>query len=345
MENKPITRREFLITGARIAVAVGTGSIVGVTAKKILDKRSHEVIESNNELERISKVDPFLIRYKEVKKISTGLKAPRAIAVNKDDQIYLALDKCLQVFSKEGYFLSEIKLNGIPRCLTISEDGSIYLGMQDHVEVYNTNGKLKFIMKPYEKSAVFTSIAIYKDNIFVADAGNRIILNYDRKGRLINQIGKKNDSRNIPGFIVPSPYFDIKISPDGLLIVANPGRHRVEAYNTRGDFEYAWGNPSMSIDGFCGCCNPINFDILPDGSYVTCEKGISRVKIYKPNGSFEGVVAGPETFALNRKACISNGMENCKSGGLDVAADSQGRVLIIDPIENTIRIFSQIEKA
>ncbi len=344
-ENKVITRREFLITGARVAAAVGIGSIVGVTAKRVLDKRPNEIIEINSEIEKISQIDPSLIKYKEVKKISTGLKTPRAIAVDKDDQIYLALDNCLQVFSKEGHFLNEIKLNNTPRCLSISEDGYIYLGMQDHIEVYSPDGKLKFMMKPYEKNAVFTSIALHKDSIFVADAGNRIILNYDQKGRLINQIGKKDDNRNIPGFVVPSPYFDVKISSEGLLIVTNPGRHRVEAYNTKGDFEYAWGNPSMSIDGFCGCCNPINFDILPDGSYATCEKGIPRVKIYRPDGSFDGVVAGPETFTLNSKVCINSGIENCKSGGLDVATDSRGRILIIDPVENAIRIFGQIEKA
>ncbi len=196
-----------------------------------------------------------------------------------------------------------------------------------------------------KKTLFLHRLLFYKDNVFVADAGNRIIINYDKKGRLINQIGKKNVNRNIHGFVVPSPYFDIKISPDGLLIATNPGRHRVEAYNSKGDFEYAWGNPSMSIDGFCGCCNPIGLDILPDGSYATCEKGIPRVKIYGANGNFEGVVAGPEKFALNSKTCMSNGMENCKSGGLDVATDSKGRVIVLDPIEKAIHIFDKIENA
>lgn len=346
MEDKSqgITRREFLITGAKIAaVAVGVGGAIGLTAQRLLNKNSDEIITSKNDLESFSQIDPSLIKYKEVKKISTGLKIPRAITVGEDDQIYIALDECIQVLSKEGYIIAETKLNVSPRCLTISEDNDIYLGMQDHIEIYNSNGKLKSIWKPYEKDAVFTSVVVHKDNVFVADAGNRIILNYDRKGNLRSQIGKKNDNRNIPGFKVPSPYFDLKISPEGLLIVTNPGRHRIEAYNLKGDFEYAWGNPSMSIDGFCGCCNPINFDILPDGNYTTCEKGIPRVKIYRPDGSFEGVVAGPETFTLNSKAYTSSGIENCKSGGLDVATDSHGRVLILDPVEKLIRIFDKIE--
>ncbi len=159
-ESKGITRREFLITGARIVTAVGVGSAIGLGVKQIIDKSSEDVIESKYDLESISKTDPSIIKYKEVKKISTGLKTPRAIAVNNDDQIYIALDKCFQIISKEGYILSEIKLNNTPSCLTISEDGDIYLGMQDHIEVYNSDGKLKFIWKPYEKNAVFTSVAV-----------------------------------------------------------------------------------------------------------------------------------------------------------------------------------------
>lgn len=343
-DSKEVTRREFLITGAKIAaVAVGIGSSIGLTAKKILERDSQEIITSENDFKSFSQIDPSLIKYKEVKKISTDLKIPRAITVSNDDQIYVALDEYIQVLSKEGYTIAETKLNGSPRCLTISEDGYIYLGIQDHIEIYDPYGKLKSIWKPYGKNSVLTSVVVYKDNVFAADAGNRIILNYDIKGNFKNQIGKKNDDRNIPGFKVPSPYFDLKISPEGLLIVTNPGMHRIEAYNLKGDFEYAWGNPSMSIEGFCGCCNPINFDILPDGNYATCEKGIPRVKIYKSDGSFEGVVAGPETFVSYSRAYTSSDIENCKSCGLDVATDSRGRVLILDPVEKAIRIFDKIE--
>ncbi len=342
--DQEVTRREFLITGAKIAaVAVGIGSTIGLTAKKILKRDSHKIVTSENDIESFSQIDPSLIRYKEVKKISTGLKIPRAITISNDDQIYIALDEYIQLISKEGYTIAETKLNGSPRCLTVSEDGDIYLGIQDHIEIYNSDGKLKSTWKPYGKNSVLTSVVIHKDNVFIADAGNRIILNYDIKGNFKNQIGKKNDDRNIPGFKVPSPYFDLKISPEGLLIVTNPGRHRIEAYNLKGDFEYAWGNPSMSIEGFCGCCNPINFDILPDGNYTTCEKGIPRVKIYRSDGSFEGVVAGPETFISNSRAYTSSSLENCKSCGLDVATDSRGRVFILDPVEKVVRIFDRIE--
>jgi hypothetical protein len=196
-------------------------------------------------------------------------------------------------------------------------------------------------------------------------------LRYNRSGKFIRRIGKKDKARNIPGFVVPSPYFDLAIAPDGLLRVVNPGRHRVEAYTYDGDFELAWGETSMRIEGFCGCCNPVNFALLPDGKFVTSEKGLPRIKIYDVDGTFMEVVAGPEHFDKNQKASCPadrvtpasndvnppldprglkkgglssiDDVSNCQTGGLDVAVDSQGRVLALDPVERVVRIFKPIE--
>src|SRR5262249_4676088 len=129
--------------------------------------------------------------------------------------------------------------------------------------------------------AWLTGLTTSAKDVFVADAGNRVIWRCDHSGKVLARIGEKNKERNIPGFIVPSPYFDLEMHPDGLLRVANPGRHRVEAYTVDGDLELAWGVASTAIDGFCGCCNPINIALLPDGRIVTCEKGLPRVKVYR----------------------------------------------------------------
>jgi hypothetical protein len=87
----------------------------------------------------------------------------------------------------------------------------------------------------------------------------------------------------------------------------------------------------MAVEGFCGCCNPVYFTRRPDGKFVTSEKGLNRIKIYDAKGKFEGVVAGPETLVkdldLAKKACA-----DCQVGfGFDVACDSTGRVLALDP--------------
>jgi hypothetical protein len=178
--------------------------------------------------------------------------------------------------------------------------------------------------------------------VFVADAGNRIVLRYDPAGKLLGKIGKRDPGRHILGFVIPSPHFDLALTADGLLRVVNPGAHRIEAYTLDGDLEVFWGKHGEGIEGFCGCCNPANLAILPDGRFVTSEKGIPRVKIYAADGKFVGVVAGPETLAPT-ETILEETRPDHKLPVFDVAADSRGRVLVLDPLAMKVRIFEKVQ--
>ncbi|HNY03583.1 MAG TPA: hypothetical protein PKG48_13380, partial [Bacteroidales bacterium] len=176
-----------------------------------------------------------------------------------------------------------------------------------------------------------TSVAAGGDFIYVADAGMKVVYQYDRKGTLLSKIGQKDPVRKIPGFIIPSPYFDVAVSPSGDLWVANTGRYRLEKYGADGALLTAWGEPSFAVEGFAGCCNPSHFAIMPDGSFVTAEKGIERVKIYSPSGVYQCLVAGPESFDEGTR-------------GLDLAAGTGGVILVLDPERNQVRIFVPQDK-
>lgn len=350
-QKKSITRREFIKNGIQGAGFVGLGGALGFAASRFLSDtknkkpssvRDISTYDLTYDLSAFSKVDPSLIQYEEAGKIKTRFQTLRGIAVGPENRIYVAADKTIRVHNSDTTFLSEIRLNDSPRCLTVTDDGTLYVGMKNHLEVYNPEGVCEANWDSLDPNAVLTSIAVSGKDVFVADAGNRTILRYDASGKLVRRIGKKDEDRDVPGFVVPSPYFDLAVASDGLLRIANPGQHRVEAYTFDGDFEFSWGKVSMDIDGFCGCCNPVNFAMLPDGRFVTCEKGLPRVKIYDADGTFSGVVAGPETFAGTESACNLEGLSNCQKGGLDVAVDSQGRILVMDPIERSVRIFTKI---
>jgi len=341
------TERANLKTGMLIGVILLLAIIGGGIALIKIDRSGDQgngLPESfTYDLEKHKKIDPALIHYQQTAEIPVAIDEARAIALGPEDRICVAGDQLVQVYDREGAEQSQIALEGRPGCLAVGHaehafPGRIYVGMGDHVEVYDANGTRKAAWEGLGQRAVLTSIALGEQQVFVADAGNKIVLRYDTAGKLLGRIGKRDENRNIPGFVIPSPYFDVAMAPDGLLRVVNPGGHRIEAFTTDGDLEFAWGKPTVNIEGFCGCCNPVNMALLPDGRVVTAEKGLPRVKVYDAEGRFVCVVAGPEVLAPTATAT-----EETRNGhkllAVDVAADSRGRILVLDPAAGCVRIF------
>ena len=333
-------------TNIKILVAVFVAIAIAVVALIRLDttgkKGSGLGQEFIYDLKDLGKIDPNLILYKETAPaIDTGFSVSHSIAVAPDGSIYIAGDKAIRVLAESGNLLCEIKLADMPRCLTVTGDGKIYVGMKDHVEIYDGQGKQLATWKSLGNNAVLTSIAVSKNDVFVADAGNRIVHRFDKTGKLSNHIGARDKDKNISGFVIPSPYFDLAVARDGLLRVTNPGQHRIEAYTFDGDLEFWWGQFSAGVKGFCGCCNPVNFAILQDENFVTCEKGLIRVKIYDPEGAFVGVVAGPEQLVEGGASRVSEFGPASQAGGFDVAVNTSGRIFVLDTIKNVVRTFTK----
>ena len=333
-----------IVIGVLIALAVVVAVIAVVKLDVLGSKGGGLGKEFKYEVNELARIDPNLIIYEEsAGPIKTGFANTHGIAVDSKGSVYVAGDKAIRIFAQSGDRLDEIKLSDTPRCLTVTKDGTIYTGMKDHIEVYDAQGKQKASWDSLGRNAILTSIAALEDNVLVADAGNRIVIRYDTEGSIINKIGKRDSLRHTPGFVIPSPYFDLALSKDGLLRVVNPGCLRIEAYTLDGDIEFWWGAPSAEIEGFCGCCNPVNIAVLPDGSFVTCEKGLVRIKIYNSAGSFVGVVAGPEQFGAGGTTKICMLPEECQTSGFDVAVDSEGRVFVLDTVDNIVKVFSRVK--
>ncbi len=310
------------------AAAVAVGAIVILRSDIFGSKGSGLGEQFTYDISELEKIDPALVGYRQVASIPVRFSAARGIAVGADGRIYVAGDTSIHVHGPEGRKPFEIALDGPPQALVATEGGLLYVAMKDHVELYEQSGKRVARWASLGEKARLTSITATKADVLVADAGNRVVLRYDLRGNLVKRIGKKDSARNIPGLVAPSPFLEVAVAGDGLLRVNNPGRLRVEAYTLDGDLEFWWGRASPKIDGFCGCCNPTHLAILPDGSVVTSEKGLPRVKVYDSDGKFACVVAGPKSFAQGIT-------------GLDLAVDSDGRILVLDPAAKQVRIFAK----
>ena len=274
-------------------------------------------------VEEYRKVDPALIRYAEVEPMVPTIKKLSARTIAPDGKIYVGGENAIEVFPDR----TSRPVAGTPSCLAVDDEGTLFAGMQDHVEVFSKEWKKTVWPSPGEK-AYLTSIAVDDRYVYVADAGGRRVLRYGKSGGLPFEIGTKDEANGVRGFYIPSPFFDLDIGTDGSLWVVNPGYHVLENYSPDGRLISSWGKGSFSIEGFIGCCNPANFTLLPDGSFVTAEKAVPRIKIYNLDGSLRCVVAAPDQF-------------DDGTAGLDVAADRQGRIYVLDPIRGKVRIFEE----
>ncbi|MBM3838838.1 MAG: twin-arginine translocation signal domain-containing protein [Verrucomicrobia bacterium] len=343
MDKAALSRRKFLKRGAWAAAAVGAIAI-GVAGSKHASARARRAKDASHsnpfayDLTSLRKTDPGLIHYEEAGRFPCPRLEPKRIAIDRQDQVFIASGHYISILDGQGAVVSEIALRASARAMTVADDGLVYISLRDHIEVLDAKGRRSAAWDSPAPRTWLTGLAVSENDLFAADAGHRFVLRYDRSGKIRSRIGERDRERDIPGFVVPSPYFDLKLARDGLLRITNPGRHRVEAYTIEGDFEFAWGKGSAAIEGFCGCCNPITLHVLPDGRCITCEKGLPRVKVYAPDGTFESVVAGTEGFPENAKVSAKDDADGTQ-GGLDAAADSQGRIYILDPVAGNVRVM------
>jgi hypothetical protein len=304
---------------------VAPSSEVSSQTKAVVDK-------SNSAVRSLRQVDPQLLRYRQIGVIETGLEVIRGIALGPDDTLYVAGDNAVRAFDAAGKKKAETILSDVPYCVGVDEVGTVYVGLRDHVEVYEADGQMRDRWASLGDRAYLTCVAVDSDDVWVADAGNRVVVRYNLSGEVVATITGRDDKADSAGFIVPSPHFDVVPTREGVLLVTNPGRRRVEVRATDGKLESFWGQSSQEIEGFCGCCNPTDIAALPDGSIVTSEKGLPRVKIYDAERSLECVVAAPEDLSTS-------------AAGLDLTVAEDGRILVLDPPARAVRIFAPKEQA
>ncbi len=283
------------------------------------------------DLTELKTTDPSKFGYQEIGSIKPETDYLYGIAIDKEDNLYVSCTENILVYSIAGELKRSIPLRDNAYCITVAESGDIYLGMADHVEVYNLEATKLQSWKSMGESAIFTSIAVNEESVFIADAGNKIVYHFNHNGELQNKIGARDTENGKLGFILPSAYFDLFIGRHNELWVTNPGIHQLESYRPNGELITSWKRTSMLLDGFSGCCNPSHIAILSDGSFVTSEKGIERVKIHEPTGDFKTLVASPEQFIAG-------------TTDLDLAVDSKDRIYISDPKKGLVRIFEKIKK-
>lgn len=156
--------------------------------------------------------------------ISITLEEPRGLATA-SGFVYVCGDSDILKLDKNGTIVSRYRFDGAPQCLDVLPDENIVIGFARHVEVFDQHTRLSVSWSDLGRQAIITAVRSDGggEHIYVADAGNRQVLEFDRQGMLRAQFG----TERADAFLIPSPYFDIAPDPEesGGLWIVDPGRH------------------------------------------------------------------------------------------------------------------------
>ncbi len=288
--------------------------------------RAENPFEFNMDTLRI--VDEEKISHRETIQIIVGETLPVNIASNKGN-IFLLTANFLQVITPKGKEISRFNLENNPACLTVTAGDTIIIGYENYLVAYNLHGEILNRSSIAAENAFFTAVVNSGNQIFVADAGSRQILVYNRGLVQTGAFHGQSGVSDLHGFILPGKQFDLAVNLEQELWAVNPGMHAVQNYTPEGRLRGHWRKSSFGPEGFSGCCNPSFIEFLSNGRLVTSEKGLVRIKIHNISGEFESFVAPPSAFQHGYKAPA-------------IAVDINDKIIALDFDKNLIRIFEPI---
>lgn len=316
MKYKKLVNLILIVLALAIAIIIARDFVQNRGGKNIENPYAFDVSEYR-------KVDPAEILYKEEKVLQLKVGEPKGIDYY-DGVIYMIADSSLIQLNLQGQMLKEVKLDAAPTA--VAAGNQLWVALKNQVIAFDQDGNEMQRWNDFGPRSVITSLAVSPEFVYVADAGNRIVYQFSHQGELLQQIGERNDDKAVPGFVIPSPYFDVALNEEDYLWAVNPGRHSLENFNADGAMRSSWTASSVKTEGFSGCCNPAHMAIMEENAFVTSEKGIVRVKVYDQHGKYIGVVAPPDMFDDDAKAP-------------DVCVDEEGRVILLDFNRKQVRVF------
>ena len=240
---KKWSRRTFVGTAL-----VGAGVAAGALIRKAQDPGAgmrpagaKPEADFTYDVSEFEKTDPKHLLYRAAGAFDTGFERVKRLTTASGGFIFVAGDRSVKLLNSSGGLQSEIKLERPPHCLHVAGADELLVGLGNYFEVYDFSGKQRLRSPRLGQETFLTALGAHDRTVYLADAGDREVLMCDRRtGEITGRFGKKDEPPGAPGFVVPSPYFDLAVGRERLHI-ANPGRLRVESYTFDGRFESSWG--------------------------------------------------------------------------------------------------------
>jgi hypothetical protein len=221
---------------------------------------------NTDQTELISSVDTTDLKWQITEKFQTQQGTLKSIAIA-GNNIITGGENFLASYNKDFSLNWNIETSDIINCICSYGD-TIYAATNEMIFLYDIQGENISELGPYEDDCIITGISSNSQYLVFSDAGNKMVFVLSKTGELLYFFGNTGKE-----FIIPSPYFDVKITNDNKIILANTGKRRIEFRTLDGEIFSYFGESGFAPEEFCGCCNPSHFDIFPDNRIVTAEKG------------------------------------------------------------------------
>ena len=236
-----------------------------------------------------------------------------------ENTIYAAQSGKISVFDLAGKHQHDFPLKNDIRDIIVRKS-AIYLLYPTGIEVFTMKGEKIADWDACSDNSDYCAFSVTDDYVFVTDAENKLITQFDQEGQLVRFI------KSPAGFIIPSYSFDIIVIND-TIYCSNSGRHTIETYTLEGEYITSFGTSGMQAGAFAGCCNPVYLAATPWGDIVTSEKGNPRISCYGQDGKFRSILLNSKVLGGGTEA-YSVKMEDDK---IYVAASKYLSVFVFDP--------------
>jgi len=212
-----------------------------------------------------------------------------------ENAIYVVLSDKISIFELSGKYLRDFEIKPNVRDIFI-ENATIYLLYPTRIDLYSFDGEKLNEWQACSDNSDYCAITTTKDYVFVSDAENKHIVQYDKQGRLVRFI------KSPDGFVIPSYSFDI-LNINDTIYCANSGRHKVESYTLDGEYITSFGKSGAQVGAFAGCCNPVYLAKTANGNILTSEKGSPRISYYGKDGKFRTILFDSKMLGGGTDAC------------------------------------------
>ena len=278
---RKMSRKGFLQLCGSVAagavIAGGSGSLLWKMFAKPNDVfyQTGAQQASNN-----SNRSDFKSPYRKVSSFTTGDEIEAFEVLG--DRVIVATPNNLSLYHADGSLLNNFAIGSDVRDIAVNQ-GEIYVLFPTRIEVYDADGSLTREWEACSDNSDYCSLTVFGNHVFVTDASNKNICQYQADGTLRRFI------KSPSGFVVPSYSFSITHIGE-TVYCSNPGRHLVESYSADGEFLASFGEAGLAAGRFSGCCNPVYVTSSPTGEILTSEKGVPRISCYSPQGEFRSIL-------------------------------------------------------